>query len=122
MFSCKFCEILKDTFFHRTPPQVAASVVFQKSPWKKNSPGKESLDSEADTNRIGNTLWCSCGKYKLIATHAESICYLDKYENRESYFEDILSPVSEMCLSCNLLVKRKLKHSCARFLFTLNNF
>ena len=102
--------------FTRYKPCVSKESV------KENYPGKESSDSQEDTSRIGNILWCSCGKYKPIATHAESICYLDKYENRESYFKDILSPVSEMCLSCNLLVKRKLKHSCARFLFTLNNF
>ena len=27
-FSCEICEIVKKTFFHRTPPVVAASVVY----------------------------------------------------------------------------------------------
>ena len=44
----------------------------------KSLPGKESSDSEEEIRRIGNTLWCSCGKYKPMATHAESICCLDK--------------------------------------------
>ena len=32
---------------------------------KRNCPEKESSDSEEDTSRIGNTLWCCCGKHKL---------------------------------------------------------
>ena len=43
---------------------------------KENCWGKESLDAEEDTSRIGNTLWCSCCKNKSMATHAESICFL----------------------------------------------
>ena len=27
-FSCEICEIVKKTFFHRTPPVVASSVVY----------------------------------------------------------------------------------------------
>ena len=53
----------------------------------KSLPGKESSDSEEEIRRIGNTLWCSCSKYKPMATHAESICCLDKYEICESYFK-----------------------------------
>ena len=41
---------------------------------KENCPGKESSDSEEDTSRIGNTLWCSCSKYKPMTTNAESVC------------------------------------------------
>ena len=67
--------------------RTSMNPVFQKSP-KENCPGKESSDSE-DTSRIGNTLWCSCGKSKPIATHAESVCCLDKYEIRGSYFKVI---------------------------------
>ena len=55
---------------------------------------------------VGKTL-CSCGKYKQMANHAESICCLDNYEICESYFKAILSFFFEKC---------------ARFLFTLNNF
>ena len=55
---------------------------------------------------VGKTL-CSCGKYKQMANHAESIWCLDNYEICESYFKAILSFFFEKC---------------ARFLFTLNNF
>ena len=48
-----------------------------------------SSDSEKDTSRIENILWSSCGKYKPMATHTESICYLDKYENCKSYFKGV---------------------------------
>lgn len=61
--------------------------LFQKKSVKGNYPWKESSGSEEDTSKIGNTLWCSCGKYKTMATYAESICWLDKYEIRESYFK-----------------------------------
>ena len=74
---------------------------------KENCPIKESLDSEEDTSRIGNTLWCSFDKYKPMAAHPESICCLDKYEIRESYFKGILSIVFEIFLSSNLLIRRK---------------
>ena len=40
---------------------------------KISCPGNESSDWEEGTSRIGNTLWCSCGKYKPIATHAARI-------------------------------------------------
>ena len=53
---------------------------------KENCTEKESSDSEEGSSKIGNTPWCSCGKYKPMATHAESICCLDKCEIRESYF------------------------------------
>ena len=74
---------------------------------KGNCPEKESSDSEEETSRTGNTLWCSCGKYKPMATHAESIRCLDKYEIRESYFKSILSFVFGIRLSSNLLVRWK---------------
>ena len=45
---------------------------------KENCPGKESSVSEEDASRIGNTLWCSCGKHRPMANHAESICCLHK--------------------------------------------
>ena len=51
-------------------------------------------------------LSCSCGKYKPMATHAESICCLDKYEISESYFKGILSFVFEIFLSSDLLRKK----------------
>ena len=44
---------------------------------KDNCPGKKPSDLQESASRIGNTLWCSCGKYKLMATHVESICCLD---------------------------------------------
>ena len=50
-----------------------------------------------------------------MATHAESICSLEKYENRNSYFEGILSFVLEIFLPTNLFVS-------VGFLFTLDNF
>ena len=28
MFFCEFCEILKDTFFHRKPPVAATEIYF----------------------------------------------------------------------------------------------
>ena len=64
--------------------------MFQKVSVKENCPGKESSDLQEDTSQIENILWCSCGKYKPMATHGESIC-MDKYEIRESYFKGILS-------------------------------
>ena len=75
----------------------------------------ETLYSKEDASRIGNTLWSSCGKYKLMATRAESICSLEKYENRDSYFKGILSFVLEIFLPTNLFIS-------AGFLFTLDNF
>ena len=42
-----------------------------------------------------------------MATHAENICFLDKYEIYESYFKGILSVVFEIFLSSDLLVRRK---------------
>ena len=45
---------------------------------KESCPGKKSSDFEDDRSSIANTLWCSCGKCKSKATHAESICCLDK--------------------------------------------
>ena len=65
---------------------------------KENCPEKESSKSEEDTSKIGNTLWCSSGKYKPMATHAESICCLDKYKTRQSYSERILSVVLKDCI------------------------
>ena len=53
---------------------------------KENCPRKESSDSDEDTRRIRNTFWYFCDKYKPMATHAESICRLDKYKIREGYF------------------------------------
>ena len=60
-----------------------------------------------EISRIGNTLWCSYGKYKPMATHAESICCLEKHEIHESYFKGILSFVFEIFLSSNVLVRRQ---------------
>ena len=74
---------------------------------KENCPGKESSDLGEDNSKIGNTLWCFGGKYKPMATHAESICCSDKYEIRKSYCKGILSFVFEILLSSNLLVRRK---------------
>ena len=85
--------------------------MFQKSPWKKaaskQKARKESSHSKEHSSEIGNTLWCSCGKCKLKATHAESICCLDKEEILESYFEGILSFVFEIFLSNDMLVRSK---------------
>ena len=74
---------------------------------KKNCSRKESSGSEENTSRIGNTLLFFYGKYKLMATHAKSICCLDKYEIRESYFKGILSFVFGIILSSNLLARKK---------------
>ena len=49
----------------------------------------------------------SCGKYKQMATHAESICCLDEYEICQSYFKGILSFVFDIFLSSNFLERRK---------------
>ena len=73
---------------------------------KQNCPGKESLDSEEDTSKIGNTLWCSCGKYKPMASHIGGTCSFDKYEIRKSYFKGILAFVFKIFLSSNLLRKK----------------
>ena len=65
---------------------------------KEKCPEKESSKSEEDTSKIGNTLWFSSGKYKPVATHAESICCLDKYKARQGYFKGILSVVLKYCI------------------------
>ena len=65
--------------FTKLQPYIYHSCV-SKECVNENCPGKESSDSEEDTNKIGNTLWCFCGKYRPMATHAERICCLDKYE------------------------------------------
>ena len=85
--------------------RTCMNPVFQKSPWKEII--QEKLSDWEGTRGIRNTLWCSCGNYILMATHLESICCLDKYEIRESYFKGILSFVFEIFLSSNLLVRRK---------------
>ena len=72
---------------------------------KESCPGKESSDSEEDSSRIGNTLWCCCGKSKSKTTHAESICCLDEEEIPESYFEGILPFVLEVFLSSIMLIR-----------------
>ena len=77
-----------------------------KVPVRENCPGKESSDSEG-TSKIGNTLWCFCGKYKPMATHAENICCLKIYEIGESYFKCILPVVFEIFSSSNLLFVRR---------------
>ena len=89
---------------------------------KENCSGKESSDSEEDFGRIGNALWCSCGKNKPMSTHGESICCLDKYEIRGRCFKGMLSFVFETFASKYLLVRKRYKLDFARFLFTLNNF
>ena len=58
-----------------------------KASLKEICPEKESSDSQQGISSTGNTLWCYCGKCKSKATHAESICCLDKEEILESYFE-----------------------------------
>ena len=62
---------------------------------------------EEHSSKIGNTQWCSCGKCKSKATHAENISYLDKEEIPASYFEGILSFVLEIFLFSNMLVGSK---------------
>ena len=80
----------EDVKFLQSCNHTSMNPVFQKCQ-KENCSGKESSDSEEGTSRIGNTLWCPCGKYKSMATHVESICCLDKYEICESYFKGTLS-------------------------------
>ena len=63
----------------------------------------ERKDLEEGTSRIWNNLWCSCSKYKPMASHAESIYWLDKYHICQSYFKDILSSVFEIFLSSDFL-------------------
>ena len=58
---------------------------------KENYPGKEWSDAEEDASRTGNTLSCSFGKCKPMATQAEGISCIDKYEICESFFKGILS-------------------------------
>ena len=74
---------------------------------KESCPGKEASDSEEDSRRTGNTIWCSCGKCKSKATDAESICCLDKDEILESHFDGIVSFVLKIFLSSNILVRSK---------------
>ena len=97
-------EYLSD--FTKLQPYMYKPCVLKTSV-KENCPGKESLDSEEDTSKIGNTLLRFCGKYNPKDTHAESICCLDKYEIRESCFKSILSFVFEISLFSNLLVSKK---------------
>ena len=70
--------------FTKLQPYMGEPCVSKES-LKENCPRKESSDSEEDTRRIGNTLWYFCDKYKPMATHAESICRLDKYKICERY-------------------------------------
>ena len=62
------------------------NLVFQRPLWDIYL-GKESTDLEEDSIRNGNTLWCSFGKCRPMATRTESLCYLDENEISESYFE-----------------------------------
>ena len=59
------------------------TLCFRRVHEKKNCPRKEWSDSEEDTSRIGNI---PCGKYKPMATHAESICCLGKCQSYEIFF------------------------------------
>ena len=61
-----------------------------KEPLKGSCTGKELSNSEKDSSRIGNTLWCSCDKFKSKNTHAESICFFYK-EIPERYLEGVIS-------------------------------
>ena len=63
-------EYLSD--FTKLDPYMYGPCI-SKTSVKEKCPGKESSDSEEDTSRIGNILLCPCGKYKPMATHAESI-------------------------------------------------
>ena len=47
-------------------------------PYLYEPSGKQSSDSQEDISKTGNTIWCSCGKYKPMATHVENICCLNK--------------------------------------------
>ena len=47
----------------------------------------------------------SVGKWKSKATHAESICCLDKEEIPESYFQSTLTFFLEIFLFSNMLVR-----------------
>ena len=60
-----------------------------KESMKENCTGKKLSYSEENTNRIGNTLCCSYGKYKLMAIFIQKINKY-KYEIRESFFKSIL--------------------------------
>ena len=40
--------------------------------------GKESSDTEEDSSIVGNTLWCSCVKCRVVATDAQSLCCMKK--------------------------------------------
>ena len=74
---------------------------------KKKKTTQERNDKIQKKTLVGlEILSCSCGKYKPMATHAESICCLDKYEISESYFKGILSFVFEIFLSSDLLRKK----------------
>ena len=69
----------------------AATVHVQKLCFKRVR-GKESLNAQEDTSKIGNTLSYSCGKYKLMATYAENSCW-NEYEIRYLKYEILISKV-----------------------------
>ena len=54
-------EYLSD--FTKLQPYMYELCVSKES-MKENCPRKKSSDSEEGISKIGNTLWCSCDKYK----------------------------------------------------------
>ena len=77
----------------KLPPDMYETCVSKESPNRRQ-------------HRIGNILWCS-GTCKRKATHAESICCLNKEEILESYFDGIISFILEIFLSSNKFVRSK---------------
>ena len=98
-----FCDFTKlQPYMYE--PCVSKESVKKK---KKKKTTQERNDKIQKKTLVGlEILSCSYGKYKPMATHAESICCLDKYEISESYFKGILSFVFEIFLSSDLLRKK----------------
>ena len=100
-------EISDDKYFSaflKLWPYMCKPCVSKESVKGKCS-GKEWSDSEEDTSRIGNAVWCSCGKYTPMAAHVESICCLDKW-NLWKLFQKYTFTHFEIFLSSNLLRRK----------------
>ena len=78
MFSCKFCEIFKHTFFNRTPPVATSVTYFCYLAWqtlhfasmdcKILSPGKSHLVGvNFNTNNLINYRTNACSKSRLLS-------------------------------------------------------
>ena len=82
---------------------TSTNPVIQKSP-KKKLPWKRIIRFRRHWDWKYYLVFC--GKSKPVATHAESVCCLDKYEIRGSYFK-VISFVFEFFYTVIYLVQRK---------------